>query len=425
MKDFHVAPVDHQDAECSNPNMGESALERFRRVSKLVASKSANIKWNEVIKGASSEAYSQIGRCRNRQSFKNQQNLMKAMEQARRLIEQGPMSPTPCHSPNLGYVDETSRTLVELLKNISEEINEISPQNTLRVKTPNRATSPLHSLNAQLQTLISKTPSPYQTSIKPKVTSINLRSISADGTLSPPPKPQSNLKNRSPTPDSFNSLDIPVIEIEHHQADVNDESENAPLKQSPASPVKVIKRKAPRIAEDISVSRPSVSKVSGVQGMIPPPPGKDDVKPLQIPVLSTTPATPLLPMKPSMKLSETFFDSNESSPTNSGKEIISQPLKEILSQLPKEVPSQSPIEILSQPLKEAPPQTPREESNYKEPSSPVMIAVSSPTSCSSTEKLVINEAVENKPATSPICLRPQNKIEDVKTIKRQAKTGWL
>lgn len=400
MKDFHVAPVDHPDVEVTNPNLGESALERFRRVSKLVASKSANIKWNEVIKGASIEAYSQIGRCRNRQSFKNQQNLMKAMEQARKLIEQGPMSPTSCHSPNLGYVDETSRTLVELLKNISEEIKDISPQNTLRVKTPgSRAASPLQSLNAQLQTLISKTPSPYQTSVNPRIRAANfatLRPASTDGILSPPPKPQSILRNRSPTPDSWKSLDIPIIEIgQSTPLPCDEDPEHSPLKHSAGSSVKVIKRKAPKLAEDIAVSRPAISKTPNVQGMIPPPPGKDEVKPLQIPVLSTTPATPLLPLKP-MMTSETFFECQESSAASSEKDIAPKPAKE-------DSDVASPIEA----------------------SSPVMIAVSSPTSCSSTEKLFTSVVVESVPETSPVCLRPGNRIEDVKTIKRQPKTGWL
>lgn len=402
MKDFHVAPVDHPDGEGNNPNFGESALERFRRVSKLVAAKSANIKWNEVIKGASIEAYSQIGRCRNRQSFKNQQNLMKAMEQARKLIEQIPMSPTPSHSPMLGYVDETSRTLVELLKNISEEIKEISPRDTLRVKSVDNRANPLQSLNAQLQSLISKSPSPYQTSVKPRVKASNYsgaRTSLADGrlSLSPPLRPQSILKNRSPTPDSSKSLDIPVIEIESSSTSTGDDNEeHSPLKHSPGSPIKVFKRKAPKPSDEIAVSRPPVPKFPNTQGMIPPPPGKDEVIPLQIPKLSTTPATPLLPLKALIITSDTFFECQESSEGKSEIDVTSEPPKD-----------EKKVELPEQ------------------PTSPVMIGPSSPTSYDSTEKLVTSDAVENKTATSPVCLRPGNKVEDVKTIKRQPKTGWL
>lgn len=41
----------------------------------------------------------------------------------------------------------------------------------------------------------------------------------------------------------------------------------------------------------------------------------------------------------------------------------------------------------------------------------------------SSEKLVIAES--KKGATSPVCLRPYRKIDDVTTVKRQPKTGWL
>lgn len=385
MKDFNVAPVDQPDTEGSNQNLGESALERFRRISKLVASKTANIKWNEVIKGAASEAYSQIGRCRNRESFKNQQNLLKAMEQARKLIEQGPMSPTPTHSPNLGYVDETSRTLVALLKNISEELKEISPHNTLRVKAPGtRAKSPLQSLNVQLQSLISKTPSPSKFSGKPKIGEItSMRATSVDGTLS---TPHSILKNRSPTPDSSKSLDIPSIEIEHFtQPSGDDGTDNSPLKHSIESPIEVVKRKAPKPIEDIAVSRPAIFKSPFFHGMLPPPPSKDEIKPLQvIPILSTTPATPLPSVKAMLATPESYFECQE------------------------QVTEQVTIE----------------RTTSEEPSSPVMIAASSLTLYRSTENLVAAEKVEDTP-TSPSSLRPVNKIEDVKTIKRQAKTGWL
>jgi transient-receptor-potential-like protein len=366
MKDFHVAPVEAAEGETDGEQVetakgdGEAPLDRFRRISKQVASQSVSIKWNEVIRGATVEANSQIGRCRNRQSFKNQQNLLKAMEQARRLIERSPMPQSPAHSDHY-IVDQTNITLVNLLKNISEEINEMSPGNTLHVKTPrNRSVTPLQSLNVQLQNLISASPSPYATKQKPKTrpsspkpTTLNLRSGSIDGTLStttpmvhtpkspksrtetpkPPfrvetPKsplskpPASILKNRSPTPDSRKSLDdtksidsfgsIPVIEISDDRPpssapppipdspkliDFTDNSKDDPLKPNSGSPIKVIKRKAPvpQGSQDISVSRPAVPLIQG-QGMIPPPP--KEIKPMQIPLLSTTPATPLPSQKP-------------------------------------------------------------------------------------------------------------------------------
>lgn len=38
--------------------------------------------------------------------------------------------------------------------------------------------------------------------------------------------------------------------------------------------------------------------------------------------------------------------------------------------------------------------------------------------------LTLNESESTKP-TSPSCLRPYRKVEDVTTVKRQPKSGWL
>lgn len=460
MKDFQVAPVEQPDdvEEVGEPNVniGESPLERFRRISKLVASQSANIKWNEVIRGATIEAHSQIGRCRNRESFKNQQTLMKAMEQARRLIEQSPSCPSPNHSTYSYNIDQTNQTLVQLLKNISEEINEISPQNTLHVKSSrNRSVTPLNALNAQLQTLISKSPSPYATRIKPKAQatspkqeSLNVRSGSLDGILSPSPrhtpqtssspssrsetpksplaKPQAILKSRSPTPDSGRSFDeIPQIGVEEVKPsspikpespkliDLKENSiydETCPLKQanSNGSPVKVVKRKAPKpeASQDIIISRPAVSRIQGNQGMIPPPPARDEIKPLQIPTFSTTPATPLFPQKPIFLKPDVKFETPNSMNVNEVKQPEKDEGAKVKVDPPVDVKLEEPVEVKADPT-----------------STPAMIATSSsPVTHSSTELLIPDV---KQPPPSPACLRPANKVEDVKTIKRQQKAGWL
>lgn len=41
-----------------------------------------------------------------------------------------------------------------------------------------------------------------------------------------------------------------------------------------------------------------------------------------------------------------------------------------------------------------------------------------------SEKLNLNDS-ESMKSTSPSCLRPYRKVEDVTTVKRQPKTGWL
>lgn len=429
MKDFHVAPVEipeQQEEGEGTTATGESALDRFRRVSKQVASQSATIKWNEVIMKATIEANSQIGRCRNRESFKQQQNLLKAMEQARKLIERTPMNHSPHHNENSYFIDQTSSTLVQLLKNISEEINEISPNNTLSVpKFRSRPMSPnLQSLNTQLQTLISKTPSvsPYQTkkpekkhltAPKPKPAPLYVKSPSPERILSPPPNttkspltpkspispksecatpgsakaPVSIMRTRSPTPDGRKSIDdvksvesdknvtVKLIDFENTR-EGEDKTGKETLTPNDSTPPKVIKRKAPVVNQDISVSRPSVPK-NCANGMLPPPPSKEETK-HQLPIFSTTPATPL----PSPKF-----------------------LSECVTDAPMPVsPAITIAEVETMP------------------------AILEPTSEGSLENLVISSDPgldANRAACSPPCLRVGSKVEDVKTIKRQTKTGWL
>lgn len=441
MKDFQVAPVDIVDVDESEVPLNEqqeNPLDRFRRISKQVASQSAAVKWGDIIQRATIEANSQIGRCRNRESFKKQQNLMKAMDQAKMLIDRSPMPLTPNHSDSTAMMEQTNRTLVNLLKNISEEINEISPGNTLKVSTAeNRTITPLHSLNVQLQTMISSSSSPNST-MKPKP-KISSKEISIEMTSPPPPepimtplpsaitskappKPMSPVSPMSPmspmSPSSMrfgplydgvslNSLKFmcdspkPINKVESKMtksSSIDSIRESAeysnknvfkenpkhqtcddltPLSQGLGFTAKGIKHKAPS-APDIALSRPTSSKPHSGAGMIPPPPTKEETsaaKPMQIPTLSTTPATPL-PIQKSIKLSE----------------------KPATPALPK-------IEFTN-----------------------VLIDSQAPPSSDSTEKLVDTKnpnSEANKAASSPPVLKPINKIDDVKTMKRQPKTGWL
>jgi transient-receptor-potential-like protein len=508
MKDFQVAPVEiAENPEQPAAPVEENPLDRFRRISKQVASQSTSAKWSEVIRSATIEANSQIGRCRNRDSFRNQQNLLKAMEQAKKLIERSPMPQSPNHS-EYSIVDQTNETLVQLLKNISEEINEFSPQGTLCIPTPkNRSVTPLNTLNVQLQSLInSKSASPNltkeksksrATSPRPPILDLRKPSNSNERVFSPPPvkenpqvpkspsppksptsaksrpntpgsvksespkspskfelsksplsKPININKARSPTPEGSKSLDetksidslkcatspvspkspihaskpvhgilkTPSVEITldgetsvaveaqeivcdppkpliSFSPDGEKESKpQSPPPVAPTSPTKVIKRKAPVPTADISISRPTAPKVSINQGMIPPPPKKEEVKhQVQIPIVSTTPATPL----PTQKL----LSDDKIAPENitTGKPEAQQQMEQPKFELDKKN---------------------------------MAVATSVDTiPYSSTEKLVTSNdpSLEaNKAASSPpMSLRPVNKIEDVKTIKRQMKTGWL
>lgn len=86
MKDFQVAPIniDEEPEEVvTPPPTEEKGIARFRRVAKQVVNQTASHKWGEAVKGVRD---TQIGRCHNRESFKNQQNLQRAIQEAKRYV---------------------------------------------------------------------------------------------------------------------------------------------------------------------------------------------------------------------------------------------------------------------------------------------------------------------------------------------------
>lgn len=422
------------------------------------------------MRGVGIEAGSQIGRCRNRQSFKNQQNLQKAMEEARRLVMRSPLPGSPSFSPSIEMVDPTTNTLIELLRNITEEVGD---DERLSVSVnDNHGPSPLHQLGAQLQAMLSKNPSPYQTTNLGKANPNNvkksprlgnsptaaiLKSPSNDKTKptlsphlsmsrinSPPPKTEDLVAERvqgitvkSPSVENLSKKGIktsesgtcspklispepiksppPPIHITEpttftlqentdHLVDIDMEAEQCQespeaLSSTSKSPPKVVKRKAP-VPTD-AIQRPVAPKPTTNQGMIPPPPSKADepsVPCLNIPILSTTPATPLL-----MKKEEPISFSDVAPP----------------------LPS-TPPPAIEEPIVTQPKLSPKSSPEPVEPT--VCVGIDATANDTSTEQLISspNHAIDaNKAASSPICLRPYRKIEDVKTVKRQPKSGWL
>lgn len=164
MKDFHVAPTTVEEgAEEREPPI-EKGLARFRRVAQAVVSQTSTHKWTQAVQGVTD---TQIGRCRNRESFRNQQNLARAMNEARKLVEHSPIQSRPC-TP-LEYNDPTTNTLLELLKNITEEVGEYSP-NRPASRSPSRPASKherdssITQLHAMLENC-SKSPSPLPANI--------------------------------------------------------------------------------------------------------------------------------------------------------------------------------------------------------------------------------------------------------------------
>ncbi|EAA03611.5 AGAP010630-PA, partial [Anopheles gambiae str. PEST] len=262
MKDFQVAPVEMTEQEAEEEEEEDAnPLARFRRVAKKVANNTTSAKWGQVMTGVGVEINTQIGRCRNRDSFRQQQQLQKAMAEARRLVERSPLPRSRSASPGIeAYADETTTTLLNLLSQLAEE-GDASPGNTLNLHdAKSGAATPLNMLTAQLQAALSKTPSPRM--------------------------------GKSPKP--AGAAEVPTVV---HSDDPD------PLVSGVNSPPKVIKRKAPApvpaasTGEDIAVARPVAVKPQPGQGMLPPPPSKEDggAAPAGtiIPTLSTTPATPL------------------------------------------------------------------------------------------------------------------------------------
>uniref|UniRef100_A0A336L2Z3 CSON002599 protein n=1 Tax=Culicoides sonorensis TaxID=179676 RepID=A0A336L2Z3_CULSO len=477
MKDFHVAPIDVENPDEEPAPEGETSLARFKRIAKRVASETTSGRWNEVMRGVGIEAGTQIGRCRHRQSFKNQQNLQKAMEEARRLVMRSPLPGSPTMSPTMDMMDPTTNTLVKLLQNITEEFGD---DERLSVSVNNtRGPSPMHQLGAQLQALLSKNPSPYQTTNLGKAGTSNSKKTpllgnSPSATLSPPkqkqpslspnmsisrinspppktddpaPEPIQNISVKSPSIDNLSEKSLklsdskvskttspepiksppsaksppptiksppPPIRVTEHSSvkrqesrdhlvdidmDIEPSDENAEaLSSNSKSPPKVVKRKAP-VPTD-AIQRPVAPKPSSNQGMIPPPPSKNDeptVPCLNIPILSTTPATP-----------------------------IPQKKEEIKSDAPPPIPNTPPPQIIEeQPITTQPKPQPKPS---PEPIEPTICVGIDAVASDSTEKLISSpnhDIDKNKAASSPFCLRPYNKIEDVKTVKRQPKTGWL
>lgn len=99
--------------------------------------------------------------------FVEEQNLARAMNEAKKLVLHSPIQSRPC-TP-LEYNDPTTNTLLELLKNITEEVGEYTP-NRPGSRTPSRPVSKHERENslAQLHAMLencSKTPSPLPPNI--------------------------------------------------------------------------------------------------------------------------------------------------------------------------------------------------------------------------------------------------------------------
>lgn len=488
MKDFQVAPVD-MDAEAEQEDeeehvIDDTPLSRFRRIARIVASQSAAVKWGQVVRSATIEANSQIGRCKKQESFKNQQNLQKAMQQARKLAMKSPSRDRSDSCSPIEYDDPTNSSLVQLLKKISEEINEMSPQNTLHVKRNiDRGPSPLQTLNAQLQAAINKPSAPgsfkidgrIEKEMKPFGTHTFLGKASPKRSYSPSSKTPTSMTPQ--TPRSRSPVEVIHEQVERKTPDISTPKSPSPIMKMVQSPPPIIcvtrtesqlgspnskaniqekmnvkyyagrsqdsrrpsadfspvhscpstpnklKRRAPspNQSENMVVSRPVSSKLIEGVGMIPPPPSKEDH------VLTTKLKSP--DVDRDVVIQQGISKKKSLSPENK------MPLINLES--PPKSPSSRPLPKRTSPESPMLPLIPSscsfavsEPDMIIRPRSPFMkplYTVNDAATSNSTERLITtkNPASDaNKAATSP-SLRPTMKIIDVSTIKRQPKSGWL
>lgn len=448
MKDFHVALVPGEEEEEKEPST-ERGIVRFRRIAQQVVHQTSSHKWHEAVRGVTD---TQIGRCRNRESFRNQQNLQRAMEEAKRLVSRSPAVSRTC-SP-VEFYDPTTSTLLELLKNITEEVGELSPQNTINTTGSDdrsrQLTQQLHEL------FVTKSPSALSPSVLQKrdpasamqVERKQCQSISSTlsqqsndemdrKTHSPSPSIASTHSSKSPepkhqkfiTPNASQSLsgeDVnaciqsppPLIQVTRTESSKSNERPKSlksrvddnemskvnassptctkPIAQAAArtGPTKVVKRKAPAPStsfeptNNIAISRPTAMKVDPKQGMIPPPPINGKK------------------------------DTNSSN--NAETSFSTQPRR--ISLTPR---STSPaLPSPATPRKQSPALTTIQQNDLSIPT--VAVLTDSITVESPKNVLQIKEpSLRTDAVASPPPLHPQRRVTEVTTIKRQPKTGWL
>ncbi|XP_023310819.1 transient-receptor-potential-like protein [Anoplophora glabripennis] len=215
MKDFKVAPVASEEDEelFAPPPENEDSLAKFRRIAKLAVLDSGINKWRQVVKGA--QIASQIGHCHRRDSFKKQQNLQKAMEEAKRLTSKSPDNLSRVTTP-IKLPDMTGSDIVGLVRGEDLETEsvkrkfDLSPSVTVmeqRTLTPVKI-----SIAPSEQTTLERgSPSP-QSPAKNEPDLINLESTKSS--------PMPSMK-KSANSSSSNSLDQILNKADVHVSHMN------------------------------------------------------------------------------------------------------------------------------------------------------------------------------------------------------------
>ncbi|XP_046394033.1 transient-receptor-potential-like protein [Ischnura elegans] len=130
MKDFQVAPVVSEDMleelEAAPP-ANEEPLAKWRRLAKIAVARSSSFKWGQVVRDVCMS--SQIGKCSSRESFKKQQNLQIAMAEAKKIViaTSNKCGGSPRITP-IPLPDTTGTSIIHLLNEIKED--DVSRGNT-------------------------------------------------------------------------------------------------------------------------------------------------------------------------------------------------------------------------------------------------------------------------------------------------------
>uniref|UniRef100_A0A6P7FQ08 Transient-receptor-potential-like protein isoform X1 n=2 Tax=Diabrotica virgifera virgifera TaxID=50390 RepID=A0A6P7FQ08_DIAVI len=145
MKDFKVAPISQEEDEdlelFAPPPENENSLARFRRIAKLAVLDTNTVKWRQVVKSA--QIASQIGRCHRKDSLKKQQNLQRAIEEARRISSKSPENLSRATTPvtPITLPDLSGSEMVGLITGEKgKKIYALSPHITVKKPTPTAAT---------------------------------------------------------------------------------------------------------------------------------------------------------------------------------------------------------------------------------------------------------------------------------------------
>lgn len=272
MKDFQVAPVAGEE-ERDDEGPRDKGIARFRRVAQQVVSQTSSRRWTEAVQGVTD---TQIGRCHNRQSFKNQQNLQKAINEAKRfviiycgnksnelnvvhivqnrLVQKSPSLSSRPESP-VEFYDPTRETLLALLKNITEEAGEVISTN-VSLLTPkiNRQPSPVQ-LTKQLVDILSN-----QTNV------LDTKSISSRKSCSTDRRPSlnSDLNGGKLINNSESSLQAPASNLtvtNSKSAQELDKTGRSPKTDVPT--IQITKTDSQRLQKKTSRSKESLNSTEG------------------------------------------------------------------------------------------------------------------------------------------------------------------